>query len=141
MSTDTSHTHDFLVTVTGCNAAQADQVMNERISPDEDYGFDYAIGYQPADDLVAETRRTVTTELRAAVSKPDAIPGIREFPLATVDALIEAYEAFDGSDPSTFIDAWNDYTAGLDFPCPEHPAGLHQVTDGSCDLCGDKNRG
>lgn len=40
--------HRFTVTVTGCTAEQADQVLNERISPDEDYGFDYEIGYEAA---------------------------------------------------------------------------------------------
>lgn len=40
--------HAFIVTVTGCSAEQADQVLNERISPDEDYGFPYEIGYSPA---------------------------------------------------------------------------------------------
>jgi hypothetical protein len=139
MNTDNTTT-DFLVTVSGCDAAQAETVMQERITPDEDYGFDYEIGYRSADKIITDARRIITDELRITVSKPDAIPGIRPYPLATVDALIDAYEAFDGHDISVFVDAWNDYTAGLDFPCPEHPAGLHQVTDGSCDLCGDKNR-
>lgn len=38
--------HLFTVTVSGCTAEQAHTVMNERISPDEDYGFDYEIGYK-----------------------------------------------------------------------------------------------
>lgn len=40
--------HKFVVTVSGCTKEQAEQVMNERISPDEDYGFSYSIGYQEA---------------------------------------------------------------------------------------------
>lgn len=67
------------------------------------------------------------------------VPGIRPYRLATVDELIDAYEAYDG-DLGFFITAWNDYTAGHDFPCPESEDGIHYVTDGSCDGCGDKNR-
>lgn len=35
--------HTFTVTVSGCTALQADQVMGERCGPDADYGFDYQI--------------------------------------------------------------------------------------------------
>jgi hypothetical protein len=37
--------HAYVVTVTGCTADQADQVMAERLGCDEDYGFDYRIEY------------------------------------------------------------------------------------------------
>lgn len=40
--------HTFTVTVSGCTAEQAAQVMNERLSPDEDYGFAYELGYAEA---------------------------------------------------------------------------------------------
>ena len=36
----------YLVTVSDCTPAQADQVIAERINHDEDYGFDYTIGYE-----------------------------------------------------------------------------------------------
>ena len=35
----------FTVTVSGCTAEQAEQVMAERLEHDEDYGFDYRIGW------------------------------------------------------------------------------------------------
>jgi stress response protein YsnF len=35
--------HTFTVTVDGCTLTEAEQVMAERIDPDEDYGFDYRI--------------------------------------------------------------------------------------------------
>ncbi|WP_026820027.1 hypothetical protein [Arthrobacter castelli] len=95
-----------------------------------------------ADDirlLIEEAVEADRQQIRKSLDTFDAVPGFRPFPLATVDALIEAYEAFDG-DVDGFISAWNDYTAGLDFPCPEDPAGIHDVTYGSCDQCGDKNR-
>ena len=38
----------FIVTVDGCSQAQAEQVIAERISHDEDYGFSYTIGYEGA---------------------------------------------------------------------------------------------
>ena len=38
--------HTFTVTVSGCTAEQAEQVMAERLGHDEDYGFDYQIDYQ-----------------------------------------------------------------------------------------------
>ena len=53
--------------------------------------------------------------------------------------LIEAWESLDG-DVDAFISAWASYADGVDSPCPEAGDGLHQVTDGSCDLCGSKNR-
>lgn len=37
--------HTFTVTVSGCSAEEARQVMAERIYHDEDYGFDYQIGF------------------------------------------------------------------------------------------------
>ena len=40
--------NQFLVTVDGCSQAQAEQVIAERISHDEDYGFSYTIGYEGA---------------------------------------------------------------------------------------------
>lgn len=52
----------------------------------------------------------------------------------------EAYEAYDGDDVGTFIHTWEDYLAGEDEPCPATDDGLHQVTSGSCDQCGSKNR-
>lgn len=103
-------------------------------------GINWDCEYVPTRDDIIRAIDLDRAQIRNALERPEAVPGFRPFPLATVDALIEAYEAFDG-DLDGFIDAWNDYTAGLDFPCPEHPTGLHQVTDGSCDLCGDKNRG
>lgn len=38
--------HRFVVTVSGCTAEQAEQVMSERINVDEDYGFEYTIGWE-----------------------------------------------------------------------------------------------
>ena len=96
-----------------------------------------------ADDirlLIEEAVHADRAQLHTALQQPHAVPGFRAHPLATVDALIHAYEAFDGNDITLFVDAWNDYTAGLDAPCSQDRAGIHQVTDGSCDLCGDKNR-
>ena len=43
-----AQTHRFTTTVTGCNAAQAETVMGERLLHDEDYGFDYTVDYAPA---------------------------------------------------------------------------------------------
>jgi hypothetical protein len=71
------------------------------------------------------------------------VPGVRTFPRASVSALIDAYAEWDG-EVDTFTVAWDNYTGGIDFPCPEHPAGIHSTyltDDGSCDFCGDKNRG
>lgn len=42
-----NQTHRFITTVTGCNATQAETVMGERLLHDEDYGFDYTVGYEP----------------------------------------------------------------------------------------------
>lgn len=43
--TDTQ-AHQFVVTVSGCTPEEAAQVLNERISPEEDYGFAYQIGFE-----------------------------------------------------------------------------------------------
>ena len=51
MELDTTHdvligARRYLVTVSDCTTAQADQVIAERINHDEDYGFDYTISYE-----------------------------------------------------------------------------------------------
>lgn len=40
--------HLFLVSIEGCTAQQAQQVLNERLLPEEDYGFDYQINQTQA---------------------------------------------------------------------------------------------
>jgi sugar phosphate isomerase/epimerase len=92
-------------------------------------------------EVAKEAARVARMELIAAVKGSEPIPGVRPFRLATADELIDAWDAFDGDNVSVFIDAWNAYTAGEDFACPESPDGLHDVSDGSCNGCGDKNRG
>lgn len=92
--------------------------------------------------LVIDAIEVDRQQISKALARPDTVPGFRPFPLATVDALIDAYAEWDG-EVDVFVDAWNNYTAGLDLPCPEHPSGIHStylVDDGSCDFCGDKNR-
>ncbi|MFT4284292.1 MAG: hypothetical protein QM598_05600 [Protaetiibacter sp.] len=58
-----------------------------------------------------------------------------------LDRCLAAWEAFDG-DVDGFLSAWVSYLTGADNPCPDDPsgAGLHYVTDGSCNYCGSKNR-
>lgn len=51
----------------------------------------------------------------------------------------EAYVAYDG-EVDTFVHNWQGYIQDEDFPCPDSLDGLHYVTSGSCDMCGDKNR-
>lgn len=58
----------------------------------------------------------------------------------TAQSIVEAWEAFDGDDVSTFFLAWDRYISGEDTPCPKSSDGIHQVDSGSCDLCGSKNR-
>lgn len=36
--------HTFTITVSGCTAEEAEQVMAERTAYDEDYGFYYLLG-------------------------------------------------------------------------------------------------
>lgn len=60
--------------------------------------------------------------------------------LGLLSRFVEAYEAYDGDDVGTFIHVWEDYFAGEDEPCPEAADGLHQITAGSCDQCGSRNR-
>ena len=91
------------------------------------------------DEAIANNR----AQIAAALRDTDAVPGIRPFPRASVSALIDTYAEWDG-EVDTFALAWENYTAGLDTPCPEHPAGIHStylVEDGSCEYCGEKNRG
>jgi hypothetical protein len=45
-----SDTHTYIVTVSGCNQAEADQVMAERLEHDEDYGFPYKIEWESESD-------------------------------------------------------------------------------------------
>lgn len=41
-----ANAHDFVVSVSGCDREQAEQVMGERCGPDEDYGFEYTIDWK-----------------------------------------------------------------------------------------------
>lgn len=52
--------HKFLVTVSGCTAEQADQVMGERIGYDEDYGFSYTLS---AEEMCQQAGRVDETEV------------------------------------------------------------------------------
>lgn len=98
-----------------------------------------------ADDirgLIEEGIRLSREQIRVALRGPEPIPGVREFPRASVNQLIEAYEHWQG-EMDTFVHVWEAYLAGDDFPCPDGPAGIHSTylaDDGSCDYCGDKNR-
>lgn len=70
-------------------------------------------------------------------------PGAGRFPRPSLNDFIEAYEAWDG-EVDTLVHFWELCFDGTEYPCPEHPAGIHStylVDDGSCDGCGDKNRG
>lgn len=91
------------------------------------------------DSIEDELRKIAVNAINVdrAQREPEPRPSYKP---ATINALIEAWEAFGYDDVSVFIHHWEKYLAGYDFPCPKHPAGIHQVTDGSCDLCGDKNR-
>ncbi|WP_394941160.1 hypothetical protein [Psychromicrobium sp. YIM B11713] len=93
-------------------------------------------------ELIEEGIAKDHAQLREALHSSDAVPGIRLFSRTSVSALIDAYVEWDG-EVDTFVLAWENYTAGLDFPCPQNPAGIHSTYltyDGSCDFCGDKNR-
>lgn len=98
-----------------------------------------------ADDirlLIEEAVKADRQQICRAMESSEAVPDLRSFPRASVSALIDAYAEWD-DEVDTFTVAWENYTAGIDFPCPEHPAGIHStylVDDGSCDFCGDKNR-
>ena len=78
-------------------------------------------------------------------SVPDVQPAAE--PAVPVLDVIKAYEQWIGGryplwskNFDVFADAWSRYLTGRDVPCPDDPCGLHQVSDGSCDLCGSKNR-
>lgn len=60
--------------------------------------------------------------------------------MITTRDIVEAWEAMTYEDVSYFEDSWDRYLAGEDEPCSEAATGLHQVSNGSCDLCGSKNR-
>lgn len=55
--------HTFEVTVHECTREQAEQVMAERIGPDEDYGFEYGICYRDMPDDRAASSPSVTHQL------------------------------------------------------------------------------
>lgn len=118
----------------------SEQVEASTEAEDMDPVFEARDGMQGAALGLVQAVETLVTEVQG--SQP--IPGIRPYRLATVDELLDAWSEFDSNfeslDVSAFITAWNDYTEGKDFPCPEAKDGLHYVTDGSCNYCGDKNR-
>ena len=50
-------TFEYVVTVTAQDREKANIVMIERIGPDEDYGFEYAVDWrQPREFTLAEVR-------------------------------------------------------------------------------------
>lgn len=65
--------HNFTVHVSGCTREQAEEVMSERIGPDEDYGFDYTIGWEDAPtetanlSLDAHQQKIIHRALRTAL--------------------------------------------------------------------------
>ena len=80
-----NQTHRFITTVTGCNAAQAETVMGERLLHDEDYGFNYIVDYasmpsgtgvqstqdgSPSDDPLTLAKNTLENIERAGSSAP-----------------------------------------------------------------------
>lgn len=70
--TNTPTLHSFTVQVSGCTPEQAEEVMSERIGPDEDLGFDYTIGWEatpapvPVANLIIDDqqRKTILRALR-----------------------------------------------------------------------------
>ncbi len=69
MSTQTTQRHRYVVTVTGCDAAQAEQVMAERLCHEEDYGFAYEVGYEQ--------------EAAPSLLSLSSLPSLSEPPIAT----------------------------------------------------------
>lgn len=98
-----------------------------------------------ADDVRRLIRSAIEADRRQlakALEESGPVPGNRSFARPSVSELIDAYAAWDG-EVDTFVLAWDNCFAGIEFPCPGHPAGVHStylVDDGSCDYCGDKNR-
>lgn len=99
-----------------------------------------------ADDirlLIQEAIKADRKQISRELASTRAVPGIRSFDRTGVSDLLDAYAEWDG-DVDVFVAAWDNHTAGIDFPCPEVPHGVHSTylrDDGSCDDCGDKNRG
>lgn len=54
--------HTFLVTVTAASREEAVQVMAERLNHDEDYGFDYSVGFEATGRTVTEWGVDITDE-------------------------------------------------------------------------------
>lgn len=103
-------------------------------------------GWLDGNDLASilqETARDAVLADRAqiheALQTGQAVPGIRTDAVPSVSALIDAYAAYDG-EVDTFVHEWQGYFEGRDTPCPDSDDGLHYVTSGSCDMCGDNNR-
>lgn len=98
------------------------------------------IGESDIDCLIQQGIKKDREQLLLALSGRRAVPGFRNYSLASVDQLLSAYESFDG-DLNDFSRVWSDYMVGKDFPCPSAADGIHDVTDGVCKDCGDVNRG
>lgn len=67
----------YAVTVTADSPEEAAQVMAERLNHDEDYGFDYTVGFEPMEQVVEEGPRqwvvTGTSMVVEAETWEDAI--------------------------------------------------------------------
>lgn len=89
------------------------------VQPSREYGNAVVVDFEGSPQDLPAVLRPVMTRSRIAVrfvKEPQIVPVDRRIPS---DATL---------------------LTGQDQPCPQDPSGIHQVTDGSCDLCGSKNR-
>lgn len=57
----------------------------------------------------------------------------------TTSQILNAYDDFQGEDVGIFTTIWDVYLRGEMEPCKDAADGIHQITSGSCDICGGKN--
>ena len=104
--------HTFVVTVSGCTPEQAAQVIAERINHDEDYGFEYSIGYEEKAPVTPNYAITLdAASVKAEVQDRFDHSGDPDLTQGDVDTVLAASDERISQLINNFVDDsfWSEY--------------------------------
>lgn len=104
--------HTFTVTISGCTPEQAARVIAERISHDEDYGFEYSIGYEEKAPVTPNYAITLdAASVKAEVQDRFDHSGDPDLTQGDVDTVLAASDERISQLINNFVDDsfWSEY--------------------------------